>query len=70
MNIRVVKTIFHEQLMLPLCNVLFIIWSEVGTSAKSSWGDPAGKHTRFPCVTYFFISSLVKYGKYECFGLR
>ena len=32
MNIRVVKTIFYEQLMLPPCNVLFIIWSEVGTS--------------------------------------
>ena len=34
MNIRVVKTIFYEQLMLPPCNVLFIIWSEVGTSQK------------------------------------
>ena len=31
MNIRVVKTIFYEQLM---CNVLFIMWSEVGTSQK------------------------------------
>ena len=37
---------------------------------KSSWGDLAGKHTCFPCVTYFFISSLVKYGKYECFSLK
>ena len=26
MNIRVVKTIFYKQLMLPPCNVLFIIW--------------------------------------------
>ena len=34
MKIRVVKTIFYEQLMLSLCNVLFIIWSEVGTSQK------------------------------------
>ena len=34
MNIRVVKTIFYEQLMLPPCNVLIIIWSEVGTSQK------------------------------------
>ena len=34
MNIQVVKTIFYEQLMLPPCNVLFIIWSEVGTSQK------------------------------------
>ena len=34
MNIRVVKTIFYKQLMLPPCNVLFIIWSEVGTSQK------------------------------------
>ena len=34
MNIRVVKTIFYKQLMLPLCNVLFIIWSEVRTSQK------------------------------------
>ena len=34
MNIRVVKTIFYEQLMLPPCNVLFIMWSEVGTSQK------------------------------------
>ena len=25
MNIRVVKTIFYKQLMLPPCNVLFII---------------------------------------------
>ena len=33
MNIRVVK-IFYEQLMLPPCDVLFIIWSEVGTSQK------------------------------------
>ena len=33
-NIRVVKTIFYEQLILPPCNVLFIIWSEVGTRQK------------------------------------
>ena len=64
MNIRVVKTIFYEQLMLPPCNVLFIIWSEVGTSQKPKIV------TYVPCVTYFFISSLVKYGKYEGFGLR
>ena len=34
MNIRVVKTIFYKQLMLPQCNVLFIIWSEVRASQK------------------------------------
>ena len=35
MNIRVVKTIFYEQLMLPPCNVLFILYTaEVGTSQK------------------------------------
>ena len=34
MNIRVVKTIFYKQLMLLPCNVLFIIWSEVGKSQK------------------------------------
>ena len=34
MNIRVVKTIFYERLMLPPCNVLFIIWSEVGTTQE------------------------------------
>ena len=35
MNIRVVKTIFYEQLMLPTCNVLFILYmAEVGTSQK------------------------------------
>ena len=33
-NIRVVKTIFYEQLILPPCNVLFIISSEVGTRQK------------------------------------
>ena len=34
MNIRVVKTIFYDQLMLRPCNVLSIMWSEVGTSQK------------------------------------
>ena len=34
MNIQVVKTIFYDQLMLPPCNVLSIMWSEVGTSQK------------------------------------
>ena len=33
-NIRVVKTIFYEQLILPPCNVLFIIQLEVGTRQK------------------------------------
>ena len=28
------------------------------------------ENTCFPCVTYFFTPSLVKYGKYECFSLR
>ena len=56
--------------------MLFLLYGQTSEQAKnqkgakSSWGDPAGIHTRFPCVTYFFMSSLVKYGKYECFGLR
>ena len=43
--------------MLPPFNVLFIIWSEVGTSQKLKrcqiklGGDPAGKRTRFPWVS-------------------
>ena len=35
--------------------------------AKSSRDDPAGKHTHFPRVTYFFISSLVKIWKIRVF---
>ena len=63
MNIRVVKTIFYEQLMLPPCNVLFIIWSEVGTrqklklnGAKSSWG----KTHAFSMCCIFFDSEIWK----------
>ena len=42
------------------CNVLYIIWSEVGTSRHRTYINSAGKHTRFLRVTYFFIFSLVK----------
>ena len=43
-------------LKLP-CNVLFIICSK---QANREHINPAGKHTRFSRVTYFFIFSLVK----------
>ena len=39
------------------CNVRFITWSE---QSNREHRNPAGKHTRFSRVTYFFISSLVK----------
>ena len=48
------------------CNVLFIIWSEVGTSGQRTHKS-RGKHTRFSRVTYFFISSLVKMRKIRVF---
>ena len=62
MNIRVVKTVFYEQLILPRpCNVLFITWSEFGTSQKLKrrqirLGSSCGKtHAFSMCYIFFHI---------------
>ena len=56
-NIRIFK--------LPY-NVLFIIWSEVGTMAQRTYKSRRKIHP-FSRATYFFISSLVKTWKIRVF---
>ena len=74
---RVVKTIFYERALRARFSerekiififssyrvMFFILYGQKSEQTNREHINPAGKHTRFSRVTYFFIFTLVKYLK-------
>ena len=60
--------IFEKKIIFSSYRVMFLLlYGQKSEQVNREQINPAGEHTRFSCVTYFFMSSLVKMWKIRVF---